>query len=313
MRHGQGKYVNVKEGVEYNGAWENGMRHGYGELNYKNGSIYQGKWERGMKWGEGKMTYASGNYYEGNWENNKRNGHGVMNWISTNERYSGNWKDNFQSGFGTHIWLDSNSDNKLLRNRYVGYWANGLRHGKGTFYYSNGSKYEGDWNENFKHGHGVFTFEDGTEYDGPFEKDRMINRQIKATSVADSPEKEPTVGKKGGKKGEAVERQVDSPKTEASKRAKKEVEQNPFKKLIDISDLIDFEQNPAEVEKECQNILLRHNSDLKNWYKIYAKKVEATKSEESFSMTLRQVWRFLRDCNISCADATLAQFDRIYN
>ena len=67
------------------------------------------------------------------------------------------------------------------------------------------------------------------------------------------------------------------------------------------------------MEKECQNILLRHNSDLKNWYKIYAKKVEATKSEESFSMTLRQVWRFLRDCNISCADATLAQFDRIYN
>ena len=29
-------------------------------------------------------------------------------------------------------------------------------------------------------------------------------------------------------------------------------------------------------------------------------------------MTLRQVWRFLRDCQIAGSDATLAQFDRIY-
>ena len=52
---------------------------------------------------------------------------------------------------------------------------------------------------------------------------------------------------------------------------------------------------------------------MKSWYKQYAKKVEATKSEESFSMTLRQVWRFLRDCHVQSSDSTLAQFDRIYN
>jgi len=298
LRHGKGKYINQKEGVEYEGQWEAGMRHGYGELRYKNGSIYQGHWERGMKWGEGKMTYASGNFYEGNWSNNKRNGQGVMHWLTSNEKYTGNWEDNFQSGFGTHIWLDSNSDNKLLRNRYVGYWSKGLRHGKGTFYYSNGSKYEGDWSENFKHGTGVFTFEDGTEYAGPFEKDRMIDRKIQMPVIG-SPKK-------------MKDAQPESPKTRVSNLAKKEVEQNPFKKLIDISDLIDFETAPAEVEKECQNILLRHNSELKNWYRVYAKKIEATKSEESFSMTLRQVWRFLRDSQVMCAEATLAQFDRIY-
>lgn len=42
--------------------------------------------------------------------------------------------------------------------------------------------------------------------------------------------------------------------------------------------------------------MLRYNSELKGWYSTYARKIEATKSEESFSMTLRQVWRFLRDC-----------------
>ena len=162
-----------------------------------------------MKWGKGKMVYASENYYEGNWENNKRNGHGEMHWLSSSERYSGNWKDNLQSGFGTHIWLDSGANNKLLRNRYVGYWANGLRHGKGTFYYSNGSKYEGDWAENFKHGLGIFTFEDGTEYEGPFEKDRMVDRNIAWPEADESPVK------KGGKK-EDTKAAVDSPKTRAS-------------------------------------------------------------------------------------------------
>ena len=73
----------------------------------------------------------------------------------------------------------------------------------------------------------------------------MVDRQINHTSAAASPEKE----KKGAKKDE--KEKPDSPKTEASKRAKKEVEQNPFKKLIDLSDLIDFEQNPQEVEKDC--------------------------------------------------------------
>jgi hypothetical protein len=65
------------------------------------------------------------------------------------------------------------------------------------------------------------------------------------------------------------------------------VEQNPFKTLIDISDLIEFESNPTDVQKEVQNILLRHNSDLKQWYKVYARQIESQKSEESFAMTLR--------------------------
>lgn len=275
------------------------MRDGYGELRYKNGSVYQGNWQKGMKWGQGKMTYSSGNFYEGNWEQNKRNGQGTMNWVTSNEKYTGNWIDNMQSGFGTHIWLDSSSAYKLLRNRYVGYWENGLRHGKGTFYYSNGSKYEGDWHENFKQGHGKFTFEDGTEYDGPFEKDRMVNRVIPIRPASPPP-----------KKGQGDQH---SPKTRASLAAKKEVEANPFKRLLDISDLIEFEQSPADAEKEVQNIMLRYNSELKNWYNKYARKVEATKSEESFAMTLRQVWRFLRDCQVPAYDASLAQFNRIYN
>lgn len=107
-----------------------------------------------------------------------------MYWLTSDEKYEGNWEDNFQSVFGAHIWLDASTENKLLRNRYVGYWKLGQRDGKGIFYYSNGSKYEGEWKENFKHGHGTFTFEDGTQYIGPFQNDRMVNKQVPEREAA---------------------------------------------------------------------------------------------------------------------------------
>jgi hypothetical protein len=56
---------------------------------------------------------------------------------------------------------------------------------------------------------------------------------------------------------------------------------------MDISDLVEVEVSPDDVQKEVQNIMLRNNSELKNWYKIYSRKVENVKSEESFAMTLR--------------------------
>jgi hypothetical protein len=87
----------------------------------------------------------------------------------------------------------------------------------------------------------------------------MINRQIGQQNLPDSPTKSPAKIKDSKEPGKTSD-------MGASKMAPKEVEQNPFKKLIDISDLMDFEANPVECEKECQNILLRHNSELKSWY-----------------------------------------------
>jgi hypothetical protein len=333
LRHGKGRYVNPKEGVEYEGQWLDGMRHGPGTLTYKNGSVYEGLWERGMKWGLGKMTYASSNFYEGEWKNNKRNGKGTMYWLTSDEKYEGNWEDNFQSGFGAHIWLDSNSENKLLRNRYVGYWKLGQRNGQGTFYYSNGSKYEGQWRDNLKHGHGLFTFDDGTIYEGPFDNDRMLDRPIPQKEAANlasaqaelakekkDKEKEKKANKDGKKppgkepaKSEANKTQNSTSSKFPAQRRRVEVEENPYKKMIDVSDLMELEDKPEEVLKEVQNILLRHNSELKSWYRDYSRKFEAGKSEESFAMELRQVWRFLRDCHVVSASSTLAQFNRLYN
>jgi len=76
---------------------------------------------------------------------------------------------------------------------------------------------------------------------------------------------------------------------------------------------MELEKSKAETLKEVQNVLLRHNSELKHWYREYSRKIEAHKSEESFAMTLKQVWRFLRDTHLISATSTIAQFNRVYN
>ena len=58
---------------------------------------------------------------------------------------------------------------------------------------------------------------------------------------------------------------------------------------------MEFEENGVDTLKEVHNVLLRFNSELKAWYREYSRKIEVSKSEESFAMNLRQVWRFMRD------------------
>ena len=45
---------------------------------------------------------------------------------------------------------------------YIGQWKNGLRNGKGTMYYSNGTiKYEGDWVNDKEEGKGIDFYKNG--------------------------------------------------------------------------------------------------------------------------------------------------------
>jgi len=52
---------------------------------------------------------------------------------------------------------------------------------------------------------------------------------------------------------------------------------------------------------------------MKKWYRYYSKKVESVQTEESFALTLRQVWRFFRDTKLIGPNASLAAINRIFN
>ncbi len=50
---------------------------------------------------------------------------------------------------------------------FLGYWEGDLKHGFGTYTYSNGDTYEGDWNNNLRHGQGTYTYaSSGAKYVG---------------------------------------------------------------------------------------------------------------------------------------------------
>ena len=55
---------------------------------------------------------------------------------------------------------------------YIGQFKNGLRHGKGTMYYSNGNiMYEGDWVNDKREGNGKYIDENSNYYIGQWKND----------------------------------------------------------------------------------------------------------------------------------------------
>jgi len=290
-------------------------------MTFKDNSFYEGNWKDGKRYGKGKYMYPSANWYEGDWVDNKREGNGIMMWTTINEKYVGDWRDEMQNGFGTHIWLEERGISKLMRNRFEGYWLNGMRHGTGVFFYANGSKYEGEWKNNLKDGYGIFTFEDGTSYAGPFEKDKMVNRVLQSTILANpldksiasqSVEAKVPKGKQPQKKEEkkkqvaSLQPQTTNIKVITTTRAKKESEGNPYKTMLAIEDLLVLDDNAAESLKEVQNIMLRRNVELKKLYQKYSTEIEVVESEETFAMRMKQFWRLLRDYSIIDPYTTIA-------
>ena len=55
--------------------------------------------------------------------------------------------------------------------RYEGEFVDDQFHGKGTFYFANGSVYVGDWVNNKREGSGILYFADGDRYEGEFRND----------------------------------------------------------------------------------------------------------------------------------------------
>lgn len=185
----------------------------------------------------------------------------------------------------------------------MGEWAHGKRHGYGVFYYANGSKYEGQWVSGYKEGEGTMTFDNGSVYRGPFKNDHMVNRLASGHVDVASPKQAPSQQKGKGLKGPEA-------KAFTSQRARREVEANPFKSLIDISDLTEFEEDELKSEKEVLNILLSHYSAMKLWYGLYTHSQE--EREETFTMVSKQFWRLLRDCKVLSYKVPIAHANRLF-
>lgn len=180
LRQGYGIFKNKVKGIEYKGNWKKGLRDGKGEIGYKSGAVYKGEFKNGKRHGFGVIYYPSGNIYQGQFKNGQKWGYGEMFWEDTKEVFRGFWENNKQNGYGEHLWLEKANKHKSLRNRYEGMFLNGMRHGIGCFFYSDGTRYEGEWVENRKEGFAFFTDSYGEKIEAVFKSDRIHKRLNKA-------------------------------------------------------------------------------------------------------------------------------------
>ena len=65
----------------------------------------------------------------------------------------------------SQILLDSNiniHETKIYPDgKYIGEFKNGMRDGKGIFYFNDGSRYEGDYKNDKREGKGIYYYNDG--------------------------------------------------------------------------------------------------------------------------------------------------------
>ena len=109
--HGHGQCTYTEIDMTYTGAWENGLKHGLGELvSAKTGFKIKGTFKNDQLEGEGTRTYSSG------------------------KTLSGEWSENLLVT-GKLINIDGTT--------YEGDWVGGRPHGTGVKVISGGKRYEG--------------------------------------------------------------------------------------------------------------------------------------------------------------------------
>ena len=83
----------------------------------------------------------------------------------SNGIYRGCMKNGVREGKGIYFYSDGS--------RYEGKWKKGVKEGTGTYFYANGNRYEGEWKNDRKEGYGVLYDSDGTFRVGEWKADIM--------------------------------------------------------------------------------------------------------------------------------------------
>jgi hypothetical protein len=202
--------------LQYEGAFENGLRHGYGTSYHEDQVWYEGYWKDGKYHGNGKFYINGHLLYEGNWINSKLNGSGKKyRFDGKTVLYEGNFKDSEFHGNGTLYfyenkfvgtfikgkvstgdyykkvgdgWSKISQDNKegiLLFDEgdyYFGQIEDKRAHGLGKHYANNGRLiYEGEFEKDKYHGNGIYFVGDniykGRFSDGSFVYGQQITKE----------------------------------------------------------------------------------------------------------------------------------------
>jgi len=184
----------------------------WGTYPFANGDKYVGEFKDGAFHGQGTLTKAGGNSKEGIWENGRfvretkvEPPHESMNvatslpmlqdvnntnklpmcpsgqhtrlycWgsitLESGDKYEGEFKNGVREGKGTFYFL---GESKWKGDKYVGEFKNNKMHGRGAYTWVEGHKYVGEFKDNTLHGLGVFTAADDKRMEGIWENGKFI-------------------------------------------------------------------------------------------------------------------------------------------
>lgn len=141
----------------YDGQWKNGKMSGKGIYKFwdkekdKYTQVYEGEFKEGVRDGFGEMTYSNRDKYVGVWQNDFRTGEGIC-WFADGSIFHGIWK------FDTMIRGVFRRNNGEF---YDGELKDGLFHGYGKIFYTNGNWFEGVFKKGYP-SKGKFFKIDGT-------------------------------------------------------------------------------------------------------------------------------------------------------
>ena len=92
-------------------------------------------------------------------------------------KYIGQIINGLKGGKGIFFWKNGLS--------YEGDWKNDIMEGKGIYYFNNGDRYEGDWKNNEKEGNGIFYYENGDRELGNYLNGKRIGKHVKLTKYGE--------------------------------------------------------------------------------------------------------------------------------
>ena len=123
----------------------------------------------------GKWDWGEGGTYVGEWLNNDMHGQGRREY-GDGTIYVGQWERNAPHGLGMMIWPKEDGD--VRKQKYVGNFKDGKRHGHGTYYYGSGNEYSGEWRGDDRTGVGTYTFANGHVLTGKVENGEFTGSGI---------------------------------------------------------------------------------------------------------------------------------------
>ncbi|CAI2735157.1 unnamed protein product [Schistosoma spindalis] len=284
MLHGHGEFHWDETGLVYIGDFKENKITGCGKIIWPNKSEYIGDVVDGIRHGFGTYIDSNGLQYTGQWKNGKKQG---------------------KNGLGCHAWhiLRVRTSQYSLPNVYDGQWANGKRNGLGTFHYPNGSKYVGYWKDDLKHGKGTLILKDGRIFERTFYEDRLIDANSDSLpSSVDQPSLE-----RLDTRIPLVTECLSDP-TEGNNILKDTSDsnllENYLKPHISPSDYTHLEL------QNMQNVITAYLTPLRSIYRFYGKLGMKQLPDNTIILRYVQFCQFLKDCKLH-QHTSLAALDRI--